>query len=378
MSHRILVVDDEAEIRTLIRRSLEMEEYEVTEAPDGKQALFSLQSNLPDLILLDVNIPHMDGFAVCQRIRDLGLRVPVIMLTGQTQVDFRVRGLDCGADDYVGKPFDVLELLARVRAHLRRVEEARATAQDIIRHKWEEINEGLMLAQSIQQPFRLQQQLNGVQTAVQYLPVGRIGGDFYNIHPLPGGKTAFLIGDAVGKGLGASLLMASTFSLLTRLLEQSERPAKIFQRANQALKSDFSDISIFVAAFLAIWDPIKKKLTYCNAGHQTPVLFRRKGRHEYLSTPGFFLGAFEDGGYEQKEVSLNTGDRILFYTDGLSDLRDPQGDIVQMRRVFSRILRLWHLPVQQVIDGIMGSFGKLAQGGVTMRDDLTAMLVEIE
>ncbi len=378
MSHRILVVDDEDEIRTLIRRSLELEQYEVSEAPDGPEALSSLGRELPDLILLDVNIPNMDGFAVCQRIRDLGLTLPVIMLTGQTQVDCRVRGLDCGADDYVGKPFDVPELVARVRAHLRRVETARATAQDIIRQKWEEINEGLMLAQTIQQPFRMNHKFEGVHTAVQYLPVGRIGGDFYNIMGLDGGRTAFLIGDAVGKGLGASLLMASTFSLLVRLLENEQRPAEVFRRANQVLKADFSEISIYVAAFLGVWDPQRAILTYCNAGHQTPLVFPQGGGHLQLATNGYFLGAFDDGAYEQREMALRRGDRILFYTDGLSDLRDGAGRTVEMTRIFRRMRALWDRPVRQVVEGLIDSFGSLVDGGVTMRDDLTTMLVEIE
>lgn len=377
MSHRILVVDDEDEIRMLIRRSLEMERYEVLEAPDGRQALTCLDSETPDLILLDVNIPYMDGFAVCQRIRDRGVKVPVIMLTGNTQLDHRVRGLDCGADDYVGKPFDLPELMARVRAHLRRAEDSRATAQDLIRQKWEEINEGLKLAQAIQQPFRMKERIAGLHSAVQYQPVGRIGGDFYNIVQLQEGRTAILIGDAVGKGLGASLLMASTFSVLNRLIVEDERPAQIFCQANRCLRHDFSDISIFVAAFVSVWDARQGKLTYCNAGHQTPVLFRRKGGHEFLSTLGFFLGAFEDGCYEQHEVALEPGDRILFYTDGLADLRDECGNVIDMRRIYRRMLRLWDRPVHDVIDGLMGSFGNLADGGVTLRDDLTAMLIEI-
>ncbi|MBM3464771.1 MAG: fused response regulator/phosphatase [Armatimonadetes bacterium] len=382
MSQCILVVDDEEDIRNLIRRSLELERYEVWEAPDGRQALNCVESRQPDLVLLDVNIPFLDGFTVCQRIRDLGLKIPVIMLTGNTHVDFRVRGLDCGADDYVGKPFDVPELMARVRAHLRRTEEARSTAQDLIRRKWEEINEGLMLAQSIQQPFRLNQRHEGVHTAVQYLPVGRIGGDFYNILGLPDGRTVFLIGDAVGKGLGASLLMASTFSLLVKLLRENPSPAAVFEAANRCIKADFVDISIYVAAFLAIWDPATERLTYCNAGHQSPMLFRRggglrPGPHASLTSNGFFLGAFDEGGYEEREIHLAAGDRILFFTDGLADLRDGSGNAVDIRRIYRRMLKHWHLPVGQVVEALLDSFGGLAEGGVTMRDDLTAMLIEI-
>jgi sigma-B regulation protein RsbU (phosphoserine phosphatase) len=384
MQHRILVVDDEREIVSLIRRSLELEHYQVVEAGDGEQALRALQAEIPDLILLDINLPLLDGFTVCRRIRAQGLGVPVIMLTGQTQVDARVRGLDCGADDYVGKPFDIPELLARVRAQLRRVESARSSAQELIRRKWEEINEGLMLAQRIQQPFKLGEQFEGLSTSVRYVPVGRIGGDFYHVKRLDNGCTAFLIGDAVGKGIGASLLMASTFSLLVRLLAEEPLPTRVFSRANAQLRQDFSDLGIFVAAFLGLWNAADGVLTWCNAGHQAPVVFRRgQGRrdprsHEMLESSGLFLGAFDDGQYELRQTRLDVGDRLWMYTDGLADLRDEHGHVVDMRRIYRRMLRSWNGPVDRLMAQMLDSFGELARGGVTMRDDLTAILVEIE
>lgn len=348
------------------------------EAHDGMHALEILrEAPPPDLVILDVNLPKMDGFTVVGHMRRLGLRTPVIMLTADTRLRARVHGLDCGADDFVGKPFDIPELIARVRAHLRRMEQARTDAQEFIRRKWVEINEGLMLAQGIQQPFRMKRQLDGLRTAVQYLPVGRVGGDFYSITELKDGRVALLIGDAVGKGLGASLLMASTFSLLTRILEKEARPSRVFAEANTVLGEDFSQSGLFVAAFLGVWDPATMTLTYSSAGHHSPILFHQgRRRHRFLSTNGFFLGAFEDGAYAEKTLCLETGDRLWLYTDGLSDLRSPAGELIDVRRIYRRMLRAWHLPVQEVIDHLLASFPTLTEGGVTLRDDLTAMLVE--
>lgn len=374
---KVLVVDDEEEVRRLICRSLELERYEVCEARDGQQALNVAADHRPDLILLDINLPHLNGFEVCQRLRGQGYRAPVIMLTGCTNVDFRVRGLDSGADDYVGKPFEVPELIARVRAQLRRVEEARTAAQELIRHKWEEINEGLRLAQTLQQPFRQRQQFKGLRTATHYVPVGRIGGDFYNILRLDDGQIVLLIGDSVGKGLGASLLMSSTFSVLTRLLRETSSPARSFAEANRVLREDFGEFGIFVAAFAAVWNPQTHVLSFCNAGHQAPVLLRRGHRHRNLTSNGYFLGAFEDGCFEDITISLRTGDRLWLFTDGLMDLRDQHGNQVDVRRVYRRLLRAWHLPVERAVERLLEAFGDLAVGGVTMRDDLTALLVEI-
>ncbi len=116
----ILVVDDDAPIRRMLERTLAAEGYAVESAADGGDALVSVERSTPDLILLDVTMPGLDGLAVCRRLRDKGLATPVLLLTARDELDDRVAGLDAGADDYVVKPFETVELLARVRALLRR------------------------------------------------------------------------------------------------------------------------------------------------------------------------------------------------------------------------------------------------------------------
>ena len=117
---RLLVVDDERAVRDALRRALRLEGYDVTLAADGEEALASLTSSEPDAVILDVLMPGVDGLVVCRRLRERGSRVPVLMLTARDAVGDRVAGLDAGADDYVVKPFALEELLARVRALLRR------------------------------------------------------------------------------------------------------------------------------------------------------------------------------------------------------------------------------------------------------------------
>ena len=128
MSTRVLVVDDEPRYLRLLEANLRTEDYEVFSATDGEEALESFSANPVDLILLDVMLPGMDGLAVCQRIRQFS-NVPIIMLTAKGEEQDRVRGLDVGADDYLVKPFSVMELLARVRAVLRRAQ-VTETGQD--------------------------------------------------------------------------------------------------------------------------------------------------------------------------------------------------------------------------------------------------------
>jgi len=117
----ILTADDDPQLLRLIARNLELEDYQVLVASDGQQALEQIEQHAPDLVLLDVMMPRMDGFTVCQRVREFSA-VPIIIVTARGQDQDKVRGLDLGADDYLTKPFSIEELLARVRAVLRRAQ----------------------------------------------------------------------------------------------------------------------------------------------------------------------------------------------------------------------------------------------------------------
>ncbi|MHB8532021.1 MAG: response regulator transcription factor [Solirubrobacteraceae bacterium] len=129
---RILVVDDEPGVQSALARALTLEQYEVAQAADGIQALERLGAQPYDTVILDLAMPRMDGLEVCRRLRQGGDRTPVLILTARGEVDDRVAGLDAGADDYLVKPFALRELLARVRALLRRAEEGVEGEEDVL------------------------------------------------------------------------------------------------------------------------------------------------------------------------------------------------------------------------------------------------------
>jgi two-component system KDP operon response regulator KdpE len=129
LKKRILVVDDEPRMRRFVRMNLDLEGYQVIEADTGLQALERVRDDMPDLVLLDVAMPELDGFETLEHIRESS-SVPVIMLTVKNDEDDRIRGLDLGADDYITKPFSPRELLSRIRAVLRRVEPSKAGGEE--------------------------------------------------------------------------------------------------------------------------------------------------------------------------------------------------------------------------------------------------------
>jgi len=119
---RVLIAEDDKGVRTSLQRALTFEGYEVTTAVDGAEALEGVKTTEPDVIVLDVMMPHIDGLTVCRRLRDKGVTTPILMLTARQEISDRVAGLDAGADDYLPKPYALEELLARLRALLRRTE----------------------------------------------------------------------------------------------------------------------------------------------------------------------------------------------------------------------------------------------------------------
>jgi two-component system response regulator ResD len=117
---KILVVDDEEQLRSLVRLYLEQDRFVVDEAVDGREALLKIRKNEYDLVVLDLMMPELDGWDVCRQVRQDNIDIPIIMLTAKTEMEDKLIGFECGADDYVGKPFDPRELVARIHALLRR------------------------------------------------------------------------------------------------------------------------------------------------------------------------------------------------------------------------------------------------------------------
>jgi DNA-binding response OmpR family regulator len=129
---RLLIVEDEPQIRQFLRRGLKYKGFEVLEASTGVEALRSIEDHTPDLVVLDVMLPDIDGREICRRLRDNGdLRLPILMLTARDEITDKIDGLECGADDYITKPFDFDELVARIRAAFRRLEGVPHLAQKI-------------------------------------------------------------------------------------------------------------------------------------------------------------------------------------------------------------------------------------------------------
>ena len=315
----ILIVDDTPANLRLLAQMLAEQGYHVRPVPDGRLALAAVQAEPPDLVLLDIRMPEMDGYQVCEHLKaDARTRdIPIIFISALDATPDKVRAFHTGGVDYVTKPFQAAEVLARVETHL-----ALRKLQKQLMDANERMAQELSLAGEIQASFLPCElpTIPGWQLAATLKPAREASGDFYDFIPLPDGRWAIVVADVSDKGAGAALYMALSCTLLrTYATAYPDQPDLVLGAANRRILTDTSAYQ-FVTVFYGILDPSTGMLVYGNAGHCPPLHFPQDGHavHELAGT-GIPLGVLEGGTWEQGTVQLGPGDALVLYTDGITE-----------------------------------------------------------
>ncbi len=327
----ILIVDDTAANLQVLAGMLKERGYKVRPAPSGKLALLAAGRDPPDLILLDINMPEMNGYEVCERLKadDKLQGIPVIFISALTEQLDKVKAFAFGGVDYITKPFQMEELHARVETHLklRRMQidlEAYSHCLELAR---ERLKLDLELARVVQRgflPLRLPE-VSGYEFFAHYEPASEVGGDYYDFIPLPAQRVATLLGDVAGKGVAAALLMAklgadARFCILT----EAGLAVAVTRLNSLMIRAGIADR--FVSLLAAILDPASHTVTLVNAGHPSPLIYRRAARtvEEAICTEATGLPLGVDDGFEYTscQVSLEPGDCLLAFTDGVTEAMD--------------------------------------------------------
>src|SRR5262245_54216053 len=323
--NRIVVIEDDPAIRRGLADNLRKQSYVVLAAADGEDGYRMVRDNSPDLVILDLMLPGMNGYDVCRRIRGHGLATPILMLTAQSHETNRVQGFDAGADDYVTKPFSIRELLGRVRAILRRSE----GRSDLANQK--ELDDARRIQQRLM-PVEIPQ-IPGVQIAGTWRPARIASGDYFDVLKLEDDTVAVCIADVSGKGMPAAMMMSNLQAAVKTCASQRMSPREMCERVNRVMCANIAAQG-FITFFFAVIDARRKRLTYCNAGHNPPILCtttppspgRGTVRLRLLDRGGGILGVFEHWQYEQEEIALGSGDRLLMCTDGITESQNSDGE----------------------------------------------------
>jgi len=319
---RVLIADDQPHVLDALRLLLKGGGYVTETASQPARVLEALESGQFDAVLMDMNYARDttaggEGLELVREIRSRDRLIPVVVMTAWGSVDLAVEAMRRGASDFVQKPWENGLLLQKLQAQVARVRELRWA----LRQREDELRE----AREIQEHLlpRKLPEIADYEIAGMTQPVRFVGGDYYNVVRISARHTVLCIADVSGKGLPAALLMSSLQAALKPLMWQKLPPRELCRRLNRIL-CDLTPLGKFISFFYGVLDSQENRLTYCNAGHNPPLLLRGNGASTELNAAGAVLGQFPDWVYEQSDVQLQSGDRLMVFTDGLVEACDSE------------------------------------------------------
>jgi sigma-B regulation protein RsbU (phosphoserine phosphatase) len=365
---RVLIVDDvKANVDMLVEAL--RGDFKLSVALDGEAALRAVERSAPDLLLLDIVMPGIDGYEVCRRLRaDPATReIPIMFLSSLEDVQDKARGFELGANDYLTKPFEILEVKARVRSLLK----AKAYA-DAVRAAQER---DLAIAREIQMgilPGDLASlvQGTGLEVHATIEPARQVGGDLFEVLRPSADRLVVAVGDVCGKGIPAALFMAVTVTLLRSLARQLDGPGEILARLNDELAAQ-NPRGMFVT--MACLDVRGDRVTCANAGHDSALLVRAAGgASPVLSSSGRVLGLFPDQAYASETLDLGAGDSLLLYTDGVTEAADGAGQLFGPERLRVCFAEGAGGTATESVERVLRAVRAFA-GGAPQSDDITIL-----
>jgi sigma-B regulation protein RsbU (phosphoserine phosphatase) len=377
---RILVADDNPENLDLLTRRLRQQGHDVMGAADGRIALDLLDREPFDLLLLDIMMPHVNGFEVLSvlrakdRLRDL----PVIMISALDDIESVVECLKLGAVDHLPKPFNPIVLNARITASLS-VKRLRDKARAYL----DQIEAELKIARDIQlmmvpTDFAAADHPPSMSVYGSLSPARRIGGDLYDFFYGADRKLYFFIGDVCGKGIPAALYMTRAKTLFRIIAEQAGRgesaadAASILQRVNRELTRDNPSM-MFVTALLGVLDCTTGAVELANAGHPMPVTIRVGGSASMVEvTPGLPLGLMEEHIFGAQDIRLAPGTTLFLYTDGVTDMMDAE-DVQFGDERLLEALSVLDEPVPEALVASLAHNLAVHAGATEQFDDITML-----
>jgi len=312
---RVLIADDQQHILFALQMLLSGSGFSTETVTHPARVLRALETESFDAVLMDLNytrdtIGGAEGLELVSKIRSMDSVVPVVVMTAWSSVDLAVEAMRRGASDFVQKPWENRDLLHKLEQQLSLAREQRQKQ----RQREEELREAREIQDSLL-PKQLPE-IAGYEIAAVTRPLRFVGGDYYNVVRIDDRQTAVCIADVAGKGMPAALLMSSLQAALQPLISQNLPPGELCHRLNRIL-CDLTPVGKFISFFYGVLDSSSNRLTYCNAGHNPPLLLRADGTSMELRAEGAVLGQFPNWLYQQSELQMSSGNRLLLFTDGL-------------------------------------------------------------
>jgi sigma-B regulation protein RsbU (phosphoserine phosphatase) len=367
---RILIVDDTRANIDILVQALR-DDYKLSVAVDGNAALRSVEKSPPDLVLLDIMMPDIDGYEVCRqlRAREATRELPVMFLSALEDVKNKTQGFEVGGNDYLTKPFEVLEVKARVRSLLK----AKAYA-DAVR---EAMARDLRIAREIQMgilPADLAAITKGTGFEIDAViePAREVGGDLYEVLRVSDRRLVVALGDVSGKGIPAALFMAVAMTVLRTLARQIAEPDEILRRLNDELVEE-NPRGMFVTLQCLVFDLEEKRVSCAGAGHHQLALLS-PGRPPRLACPssGRPAGLMPFNPIERETLPFEQGDTFVLFSDGVSEAMDNDDGFYGEDRLLAALAACNGAAPQDIVTRVLADVRAFA-AGAKQSDDITVL-----
>ncbi|TAL31010.1 MAG: response regulator [Spirochaetes bacterium] len=374
---KILVVDDEPVIIQVLVNFLTLEGYQVVTATSGPQALALLEEGLsPDLILLDVMLPFVSGYDVCKRIRQKypPHELPVLMLTAKSKAEDMVTGIEAGANDYLTKPVNRSELLARVRS-LITIKSSMKEHQRLSMLQRE-----MRLAQEIQSTLLPEKApyMKGLETSVLYRPMHEVGGDFYDFNVLGPSEMGVLIADVTGHGIPAAFVSAMLQATYSVYKEDVRDPSTLMKGMNTVMSAYTH--GQFATTCYSLLDLANRRILHANAGHCPMIVMKRRERKvRYERQNERPLGVDVSSEYTTRSTEIDEGDRVILFTDCIPESRNASGEFFGYPNFFRLIEESAHMGCRDFSQRVLETVTAWKGGGAQTRldDDFTLIVIDV-
>jgi phosphoserine phosphatase RsbU/P len=390
MQPRILIADDQKDVLDALQLVLKGQGYLLEMVSSPPDLLAALAERQFDLLLMDLNYARdttsgREGLDVLGHLKEMADAPPVVAMTGWATVGLAVAAMQYGVSDFVEKPWDnsrLLEILEKQielgrerRESRRRANQERQAQEEAIHHLQEQERE-IAEAKAIQERLipREIPRLAGYEIASSWQSAGAVGGDYFDVLPLGKEALGLCIADVAGKGIPAALLMSNLQAAVRGLSSPSLAPDLLCNSLNSLVwKNTHTDR--FITLFYAQLDGPARRLLYANAGHNAPIVVHADGSHERLQEGGGVLGVFAEQSYGLGTVRLAPGDRVVLFTDGVTEACNPVGEEFGEMRLLSLLEEHRALPageIQRKIDAAISEFS-----GGHRTDDATLLVLAV-
>jgi sigma-B regulation protein RsbU (phosphoserine phosphatase) len=381
---RTLIADDEPDILTALHLLLKNDGYEPETVSSPAAVLEAIERRQFDVVLIDLNYARdttsgREGIDLISRIHALDPSLPIVVMTAWATVDLAVEAMRRGVGDFVQKPWENARLLQTLRKQVKHAR-ARRTMQGRLaedRKTEAQLQLELVEARELQENLLTNPALEvpGVEVAIQWQPAKTVGGDYVAAFEIDNEHAALCVADVVGKGLPAALLMSNFQAALKSLALQHFSPAELGTRLNRVLYSNIP-LHKFITAFYGVVNVPRRTLTFTNAGHNPPLVMHADGECVRLDAGGSVLGAFADLGYDEGVIRLRAGDRVLLFTDGLSEAVDENNEQFGEQRIIELLREHRHRTPEELKQIVFDAVAEFC--GHNFRDDAALMIVGID